>query len=1256
MAMVGERILAVREDDENDPLWESLGLQYASSIHAAYHSRSGTLFSAICAAKDNVALNGVLQLDDESSYLEIRFSVFIHRGLLSSNLVCGRTMDSLMQPIIHFIFPPFHGKDNVFTDNAIKDLYAHLNSAADSNPSPGVQHKDLLPKLLPFQQRSVTWCLKRECGVVDGFGNVVYQEPSMSEKLPLTWEVVTAASGENLFINRLCGRVCIADEILVAQEPEPRGGILAEEMGLGKTVEVLALILLNRRKAAPPLGVLEDQLLETHLLDDLESEYGNNPQPLIWSGATLIITPPSIVHQWVSEIERHAPTLRVFIYVDDSHTAVEAALLAQYDVVLTTYTMLAKELDYAVHYDRPRRHRQRYKPRKSSFVQIDWWRVCLDEAQMIEVPVSRAATMAGMIPRVMSWAISGTPVKRHLEDLHSLLRFLKQEPLGSNKQMWKLLNHKVFRSTLITSYQQIMSRFSKRDIEQELSLPRQSRVVYGIEFSDIERANYNQLWETCLSECELAFTDQNLDEVDTERFQSWLMRLRQTCCHPQIGARNKESLGGTNLRTIDEVLDVMIAQVTTQLYQKERSEGLCRVKRAVLQTRIHPATIALPFFRKTEQDVLQHVMFWKKKYDLKFQNYKESEMESDIDVSDETALEAQLDLALSGKAGASDSLAIAALRHREWLEQQHRVLFYMAGTYHALNMETEENSFYEKAEAIRQQLLQLPEQKFEKQLALVQKRVDNISLDSLYSIETSLYKGGIVMSRIMADLDTVSEALNVQLQTLRRWRQDLVSRLTQPLMRDGEEGEQYQYSIDLQHTLESYLHFYVKLLVFRKDLISGSEDSMANHHKVVQSQRDHAAMVKLRESRVRSFKRKAGELDETKKPEDLDKNLEKELFDLITPNLTCTLRSIRTNIRSVLKEDSLPRAEIAIAELEDSRVKEMQNVQSKLILELEREIPGFRQLTASRTVYYRQLQAISDTVLDIESTDPEADIDACLKEETLLQKDIIRLVAKQRYLEHIATTSKKQSPSADSTVCLICRSPYEVGLMTDCGHIFCEHCLLEWTKNKAYAKCPSCNSQISRKNLSRVGFRGSSIPVLTSTQEPATRSEPVSDRVSIGCLSKVRMVPEAIRRVAIIDGYGSKVDSIVRHIVYLVQEDPETKCLVFSQWTSLLALIADSLEKNMIGMVKLQGNLNSAVKQFKENKNKHVFMLHAKSQSAGLTLIDATHVFICEPLVNPVLQAQAVSRVHRIGQRKETFVYYYLVLNSVEIPCFDLSN
>ncbi|KAG0052998.1 hypothetical protein BGZ83_001816 [Gryganskiella cystojenkinii] len=1223
MAMVADRILCVRQDDHVDEAW----------VHdQPTQAHRGTLFSTIeefKATATRVAIQAQLSLLDpdsdlDSSCLHITFDVFLHRSLLSNDLTSGRTFDTLMQSLLHFVFPPSLSSDHAFTENPIKDLYAHLNPAAEAKSPSNVQPRDLIPQLLPFQKRSVAWCLKRECGAMDEYGNVIYQEPSSEEKLPLTWERVTAASGQHLFINRLCGLLCIANTDFVTLEPEPRGGILAEEMGLGKTVEVLALILLNRRKIIYPQAPLdredsaplEEQMSAANLNDnddDVKPEDGKKTRPLICSGATLIITPPSIVHQWASEIENHAPTLRVFLYVDGSHTSVEAKDLAQFDIVLTTYNMLAKELDYAIQHDRPRRYRQIYVPRKSAFVQIDWWRVCLDEAQLIEGSVSRAATMACMIPRVMSWAVSGTPVKRHLEDLHSLLQFLKQEPLGSNRQLWKLLNIRAYRATLISCYQRLMNRYSKRDVEQELSLPRQFRMAYGIHFSDIERANYEELWDRCL------------------------------------------------------VLDVMQAQAVSQLYQKERSEVLSRIKRAVLQARIRPTIDSLPLFQQTEHDVIRHVTFWKNHYDQVLQKQKDKEsakltdkghqQQNDRTVMEETELEAQLDLALAGKAGASDTLALATVRHREWLEQHHRVLFYMAGTYHNLKMEAEEASRYEQAETVRLQLLKLPEQTFERRLAAVKQAVIKISLGDQFVIKSTSYTGGITMGRIMGDLGIISNALNVQLQMLDRWRQDLVERLTQPLMCDGEEGEQYQYSIDLQHTLESYLHFYVKLLMFRRDLISGSEESMVHHIKAVDSQRAHAAMVKSRESRVRSFKRKAGEEDEPKKTEDLDKRLETELFSLISPDLTSTLRTVRANIRSVLRDNSVPRAEILMAEFEDTRLKDIQNAQTKLILDLEREISHFRHLTGARTVYYRQLQAISDTVLDIVSMEPESDIANCLKEENTLQKDIVRLVAKQRYLDHIAVASNnKQSQSADDSLCLICRSPYEVGLMTECGHIFCEHCLLAWTKGKTFSKCPSCNSQISRKNMNRVGLRGASSADSTPVQEPNASSKKTNNLSTVPMvhLSEIRLVPESIRKVPIVDGYGSKIDSIVRHIVSLVQDDASTKCLVFSQWASLLALIAESLENNKIGLVKLQGNPKTAVKQFKENKDKHVFMLHAKSQSAGLTLLDATHIFICEPLVNPVLQAQAVSRVHRIGQQNETFVHYYLVLNTVEIPCFDL--
>ncbi|KAF9356213.1 hypothetical protein BGX34_010028 [Mortierella sp. NVP85] len=1136
-----------------------------------------------------------------------------------------------MQDLVYFLFPPGKDSHHKFTENAVTDLYTHLKPAVTEEPPPGIQPQTLKPQLLPFQRRTVAWCLNRECRRVADNGKVEYKEPAIAEKLPISWEQILTPSGSCLFINRLCGLLCYADPDLVVSEPEPRGGILAEEMGLGKTVEVLALILLNRRIMDTPVPAsvtlgscfVEQSFSESHQDNSTRPEASPSTScrkevkvsegaSLIESSATLIITPLSIIYQWASEIENHAPNLRVFIYDERAHEQTTAEQLAKYDVVLTTYTVLSKEVNYTNQCDRPRRHERQYVPRKSPFIQIEWWRVCLDEAQMIEGgTVSQAANMAFMIPRVLSWAISGTPIRRTIEDLQSLLTFLGQEPIASNRRLWRLLTAFSFRSTFVSCHQRIMHRYAKKDVVQELAIPPQLRLVYNIHFTEIERANYNQKWEECLSECNVMGA--NVDSEEAERLQSWFMRLRQTCCHPHIGSRNKESLGKTNLRTIDEVLDAMVQQNKAQLHIKERTLFTTKLKRAVLTARIHNDIAEMQLFTQLAVEAQRQVESWDTK--LREQRGKRAQSqgprqspEEKVDIEQEPLdcidFHTRLDIN-DAKPSADDPYTANTLRHRDWQEQHHRVLFFSAGFYHDLDMGVEEVELYARAEEVRQQILAPSEKKFEKLLVIVKSSMQRVELGESYMLLPSKFKGGIVLGRHLEELEFMRNLLNQQLTLLNQWRQDLIHRLTQPLMQDGEEGEQYQYSIDLQHTLESYLHYYGRMLTFRRDLISGTEETVAKHVANVQSQNDHESMVKRREDRIRSLTRKHE--DQPNKEENLDKRLEMDMNRLITPDLVSTLRSIRTDIKSLVNDMSLAHTEKQMAAQEDLRLKDEQNHQSKLVLELEKEVSLFRALTAARTVYYRQLQAISDTVRDVESLDPEKDIDVFLEEETKLQADIVRLISKQRYLEHLAGVTGHGVHSDDEQLCLICRSHYNMGLMTECGHVFL-----------------APNSEIDQTG---------------STSRDELPLEPSRDRQH----RIMRLVPEAIRRMPILDGYGSKIDGIVRHIMFLVREDPETKCLVFSQWSSLLKLVSESLLANQIGFVKLDGaSVKTAVRQFNEDRNKQVFMLHAKSQSAGLTLLSATHVFICEPLVNPVLQAQA------------TYVHYYLIQDTVEIPCFDL--
>ena len=66
-------------------------------------------------------------------------------------------------------------------------------------------------------------------------------------------------------------------------------------------------------------------------------------------------------------------------------------------------------------------------------------------------------------------------------------------------------------------------------------------------------------------------------------------------------------------------------------------------------------------------------------------------------------------------------------------------------------------------------------------------------------------------------------------------------------------------------------------------------------------------------------------------------------------------------------------------------------------------------------------------------------------------------------------------------------------------------------------------------------------------------------------------------------------------------------------------------------------------------------MLHARDHSSGLNLVNASHVFLCEPLLNTALELQAIARVDRIGQQHETTVWLYLVQGTVEESIYNLS-
>eukprot|EP01084_Bolivina_argentea_P113557 202345_1 len=143
--------------------------------------------------------------------------------------------------------------------------------------------------------------------------------------------------------------------------------------------------------------------------------------------------------------------------------------------------------------------------------------------------------------------------------------------------------------------------------------------------------------------------------------------------------------------------------------------------------------------------------------------------------------------------------------------------------------------------------------------------------------------------------------------------------------------------------------------------------------------------------------------------------------------------------------------------------------------------------------------------------------------------------------------------------------------------------------------------------------------------------------------------------------YGTKIESLVKYIKYLSIHEPNAKSLVYSQFNQLLSIIAAILNENNIAVIH-QSNSNGGhgkktlsrqekakkIEKFQTDPSYKVLLLSLRTDSSGLTLIQATHVFLLEPSLNESIELQAIDRVHRVGQTKNTFVHRYFMKGTVE--------
>ena len=302
----------------------------------------------------------------------------------------------------------------------------------------------------------------------------------------------------------------------------PRGGLLADDQGLGKTFSAIALMVAN-------------------------------PPPTRWresgGGGTLVVCPTSVLRQWRRELAskvRASAGLRVLVHHGVGRTKL-AADLARYDVVLTTFAVVALETNPAAAPDDDAGSGGGGVATKSGGGAVgatEWFRVILDEAQSVKNARSQVATAVRAVRAQRRWCLSGTPLQNNVDDLFSYFRFLRYEPYGDASAFRAMIKEPIrvdpasgFRA-LRTILRAVTLRRTKQSTingEPIVRLPLRTVAHARLTFDAPEAEKYARLQAEYRAKME-EFAAAGTVASNYVNLLHMLLRLRQACNHPALGA------------------------------------------------------------------------------------------------------------------------------------------------------------------------------------------------------------------------------------------------------------------------------------------------------------------------------------------------------------------------------------------------------------------------------------------------------------------------------------------------------------------------------------------------------------------------------------------------------------------------------------------------------------------------------------------------------------------------------------------------
>ena len=202
------------------------------------------------------------------------------------------------------------------------------------------------------------------------------------------------------------------------------------------------------------------------------------------------------------------------------------------------------------------------------------------------------------------------------------------------------------------------------------------------------------------------------------------------------------------------------------------------------------------------------------------------------------------------------------------------------------------------------------------------------------------------------------------------------------------------------------------------------------------------------------------------------------------------------------------------------------------------------------------------------------------------------------------------------------------------------HCDLEGKQRKRYDELRTYYRAVLAERIAKKGMAQSKIHVLEALLR----------------LRQAAIHPGLIDKDAL-DESSAKLDVLMEQLREMIDEGH--KALVFSQFTSFLAIVRNRLDREKLVYEYLDGRTRQRqerVERFQNDPKCPLFLISLKAGGHGLNLTAADYVFILDPWWNPAVEAQAIDRAHRIGQDRHVFAYRLIARDTVEEKIVELQQ